>query len=83
MRQKSGTGKASAEQASKISAERPASSIVLQGLRGEESIAPLCREGIAGSLYYLDGPESPLAQTFCYPPKKPDDGTPLTSEPTP
>jgi len=61
MRQKSGTGKAPAEQIIKdirratrkqYSAEEKIR-IVLEGLRGEESIAVLCRcEGIAESLYY-------------------------------
>jgi transposase len=61
MRQKSGTGKAPAEQVIKdirratrkqYSAEENIR-IVLEGLRGEESIAALCRrEGIAESLYY-------------------------------
>ncbi|TWH30138.1 transposase [Aminobacter sp. J15] len=61
MRQKSGTGKAPAEQVIKdirratrkqYSAEEKIR-IVLEGLRGEESIATLCRrEGIAESLYY-------------------------------
>ena len=61
MRQKSGTGKAPAEQVIKdirratrkqYGAEEKIR-IVLDGLRGEESIAALCRrEGIAESLYY-------------------------------
>ena len=61
MRQKSGTGKAPAEQVIKeirratrkqYGAEEKIR-IVLEGLRGEESIAALCRrEGIAESLYY-------------------------------
>jgi transposase len=61
MRQKSGTGKAPAEQVIKdirrvtrkhYGAEEKIR-IVLAGLRGEESIAALCRrEGIAESLYY-------------------------------
>ncbi len=61
MRQKSGTGKAPAEQVIKdirratrkqYSAQEKIR-IVLEGLRGEESIAALCRrEGIAESLYY-------------------------------
>ena len=61
MRQKSGTGKAPAEQVIKdirratrkqYGAEEKIC-IVLEGLRGEESIAALCRrEGIAESLYY-------------------------------
>jgi len=61
MRQKSGTGKAPAEQVIKNihRATRKQYStdetirIVLEGLRGEESIAALCRgDGIAESLYY-------------------------------
>lgn len=61
MRQKSGTGKVPTEQVIKdirratrkqYSAEDKIR-IVLEGLRGEESIAALCRrEGIAESLYY-------------------------------
>jgi transposase len=61
MRQKSGTQKAPAEQVVKdirratrkqYGAEEKIR-IVLEGLRGEESIAGLCRrEGIAESLYY-------------------------------
>ena len=61
MRQKSGTPKAAAERVVKDirrktrkqhSAEEKIR-IVLEGLRGEESIAELCRrEGIATSLYY-------------------------------
>ena len=61
MRQKAGTQKASAEQVAKdirratrkqYGAEEKIR-IVLEGLRGEESIAALCRrEGIAESLYY-------------------------------
>jgi transposase len=61
MRQKSGTGKPPAEAAIKdirratrrhYSAEDKIR-IVLEGLRGEEGIAALCRrEGIAESLYY-------------------------------
>ena len=61
MRQKAGTQKASAEQVAKdirratrkqYGAEEKIR-IVLEGPRGEESIAALCRrEGIAESLYY-------------------------------
>jgi len=61
MRQKSGPDKAPAEQAMKdirratrrqFSAEEKIR-IVLEGLRGEESISELCRrEGIASSQYY-------------------------------
>ena len=61
MRQKAGTRKAPAEQVVKdirratrkqYGAEEKIR-IVLEGLRGEESIAGLCRrEGIAESLYY-------------------------------
>ncbi len=61
MRQKSGPEKAPAEQVLKdirratrrqFSAEEKIR-IVLDGLRGEESIAELCRrEGIASSMYY-------------------------------
>ena len=61
MRQKSGTGKRPAEAVIKdirratrkqYGAEEKIR-IVLEGLRGEESIAALCRrEGIAESLYY-------------------------------
>lgn len=61
MRQKSGHGKTSAERVIKdirrvtrkqYSAEEKIR-IVLEGLRGEETIAALCRrEGIAESLYY-------------------------------
>ena len=61
MRQKSGTGKAPAEQVIKdirrVTRKRHSSEekirVVLEGLRGEESIAALCRrEGIDESLYY-------------------------------
>src|SRR4030081_1758840 len=61
MKQKSGPGKAPAEQVLKdirrrtrrqYSAEEKIR-IVLEGLRGEENISELCRrEGIAASLYY-------------------------------
>ena len=61
MRQKSGREKAPAEQVVKdirratrrqFSAEEKIR-IVLEGVRGEESIAELCRrEGIASSMYY-------------------------------
>ena len=61
MRQKSGTGKAPAEQVIKdirratrkqYGAEEKIR-IVLEGVRGEESIAELCRrEGISSSMYY-------------------------------
>ena len=61
MRQKSGTAKATAERVVKDVRRRARKHhsaeekirIVLEGLRGEESIAELCRrEGIATSLYY-------------------------------
>ena len=61
MRQKPGTPKASAEMVVKDIRRRTRKQhsseekirIVLEGLRGEESIAELCRrEGIASSLYY-------------------------------
>jgi transposase len=61
MRQKSGTPKATAEQVVKNIRRRTRKHhsaeekirIVLEGLRGEASIAELCRrEGIAQSLYY-------------------------------
>ena len=61
MKQKSGPGKAPAEQVLKdirrqtrrqYSAEEKIR-IVLEGLRGEENISELCRrEGIAASMYY-------------------------------
>lgn len=61
MKQKSGPGKAPAEQVLKdirrqtrrhYSAEENIR-IVLEGLRGEENISELCRrEGIAASMYY-------------------------------
>ena len=60
MRQKSGTQKASAEQVVKdirratrkqYGAEEKIR-IVLEGLRGEENISELCRQGIAASMYY-------------------------------
>ena len=66
MRQKSGTRKATSEQVVKDirrRSRRPNSAeekikIVLEGLRGEESIAELCRrEGIAMSLYYSGSKE--------------------------
>ena len=69
MRQKSGTRKAPAEQVIKnirratrkqYSAEEKIR-IVLECLRGEESIAALCRrEGIAESLYYNWSKEFPV-----------------------
>jgi transposase len=61
MRQRSGTGKAPAEQVikdirrvtRKLHSSEEKIRVVLEGLRGEESIAALCRrEGIAESLYY-------------------------------
>jgi transposase len=61
MRQKSGTRKATAEQVvkdirrrtRKLHSAEERIRIVLEGLRGEASIAELCRrEGIATSLYY-------------------------------
>jgi transposase len=61
MRQRSGTAKPSAEKVVKDIRRRTRKQhsaeekirIVLEGLRGEESIAELCRrEGIATSLYY-------------------------------
>jgi transposase len=61
MRQKSGTRKATAEQVvkdirrrtRKLHSAEEKIRIVLEGLRGEASIAELCRrEGIATSLYY-------------------------------
>jgi transposase len=61
MRQKPGTPKASAEKVVKDIRRRTRKQhsseekirIVLEGLRGEESIAELCRrEGIASSVYY-------------------------------
>lgn len=70
MRQKSGKQKLSAEKAVKdirrktrrqFSAEEKIR-VVLEGLRGEESIAELCRrEGIAQSLYYSWSKEFPEA----------------------
>lgn len=66
MRQKSGTGKAPAEQVikdirratRKQYTAKEKIRIVLDGLRGEESIAALCRrEGIAESLYYNSSKE--------------------------
>ncbi len=84
MRQKSGTSKESADKLVKnirrktrqtYSAEEKIR-IVLAGLRGEESIASLCRrEGIAESLYYSwskelleAGERSPLKHTVNVPP---------------
>ncbi len=61
MRQKPGTPKPSAEavvkeirrRTRKLHSSEEKIRIVLEGLRGEESIAELCRrEGIASSLYY-------------------------------
>src|SRR3954465_8642380 len=61
MRQKAGTQKASAEQVvtdirrarRKLYGAEEKIRIVLEGLRGEDSIAALCRrQGIAESLYY-------------------------------
>ena len=61
MRQKPGTPKPSAEKvvkdirrrSRKLHSSEEKIRIVLEGLRGEESIAELCRrEGIASSLYY-------------------------------
>ena len=52
MPQKDSAGKAARETRRKFSAEEKFR-IVLEGLRGEESIASLCRrEGIAANLYY-------------------------------
>jgi len=75
MKQKSGLGKAPAEQVLKdirrqtrrqYSAEEKIR-IVLEGLRGEENISELCRrEGIAASMYYgwskefLGGRQTPV-----------------------
>jgi transposase len=59
MKQKSGPGKAPAEQVLKDIRRQPRRQaeekirIVLEGLRGEENISELCRrEGIAASMYY-------------------------------
>ncbi len=61
MRQKSGTGKSHGEKVVKDTRRAPRKQysaeekirIVLDGLKGEDSIAELCRrEGIAQSLYY-------------------------------
>ena len=53
MKQKSGPDKAPAEQVLKDIRRQTRRRIVLEGLRGEESISELCRrEGIAASMYY-------------------------------